>query len=350
MVFVTRTCPSKQSAKGFYVRTYQVRSLLSKPATFRSSRPHRTILVHRMLHAASRIACLLLASRLPSSHKTRQGKTRQDKTTTGDPSPLPYERSMEGRGVVNYSTDKSSFAFSTATTEFDDEIVRRGIVSFEDVMMRKGASTDEANRLGALRKSGVSGETGISANSDQTENCDEKFLLQYREKRLQELKAQHGNMQFGEVFQICRPEWTREVNEASQKIWVIVTLTSTNSERTGSSEAAVICLAKKFQDIKFVMINYQSAIPNWPEDELPTIFAYKNGVMQHQLVRLPVDISASDLESSLGRLGVLQADLQEHPSKSRKIRLQSGYPGTTFGGAMKELSTRENEDDYDDVD
>ena len=58
---------------------------------------------------------------------------------------------MDGRGVTNYSTDKPSYGFSTATTEFDDALMSRGVVTFEQAMIAKGASPQEARRLSEMK-------------------------------------------------------------------------------------------------------------------------------------------------------------------------------------------------------
>ena len=58
---------------------------------------------------------------------------------------------MDGRGVTNYSTDKPSYRFSTATTEFDDALMSRGVVTFEQAMIAKGASPQEARRLSEMK-------------------------------------------------------------------------------------------------------------------------------------------------------------------------------------------------------
>ena len=64
----------------------------------------------------------------------------------------PISQIMEGRGVTNYSTEKPAFAFSTRTTEFDDALVERNIVTLEQAFMAKGASEKEAQRLAALKR------------------------------------------------------------------------------------------------------------------------------------------------------------------------------------------------------
>lgn len=40
---------------------------------------------------------------------------------------------MQGRGVTNYSTSKPTHELTTATTEFDDALLERGIINFEQV-------------------------------------------------------------------------------------------------------------------------------------------------------------------------------------------------------------------------
>jgi hypothetical protein len=249
---------------------------------------------------------------------------------------------MEGQGVVNYSVDKPSYAITTETTEFDDELIKRGIITFEESMMRKGASQDEAMRLKELKE----GTTEAIVDTD-----DDAFLEQYRLKRLQELKKAH---QYGQVLLISRQDWTREVNDASHKTWVIITLTSSDMERTGCMESTVASLATKYDDLKFVAIPHQQAIANWPEEHLPTLFLYRHGKMQHQLVSLPTDINADQLEWTLAQLGVLETDLEVEPrSNSSNNNVSTGsYRGTTFGGTGSQLKTRElgNDDDYDEVD
>lgn len=40
---------------------------------------------------------------------------------------------MQGRGVTNYSTSKPTHEYTTNTTEFDDALLQRGIINFEQV-------------------------------------------------------------------------------------------------------------------------------------------------------------------------------------------------------------------------
>lgn len=275
---------------------------------------------------------------------------------------------MQGRGVTNYSTEKPSVAYSTRTTEFDDALVERGIVTLEQAFMAKGMSQAEAHRMASLKRKEDNAEDEVvlienkkeskkeSGDDDESEDFseedDDEFLERYRRLRLQELKRQSEGP-FGQVLVISRPEWTRQVNEASHDAWVVVTLTSTNVERTGCVEAAVHSLAPKFPTTKFVSIPSSAAIANWPDKNLPTVFLYRNGKLQRELIRLETNITADALEWDLAQNGVLETDLEERPSiggNNDNVRGGSSYGGSSiFGGQMAQLATRahESDDDYD---
>ena len=225
---------------------------------------------------------------------------------------------MEGSGVTNYSTDMPSYAYSTATTEFDDALIKRGIVSHTQAMVGKGASPHEAHRLTELkeeeqRKAHLSNTTQPEQDDsdDSFEDDDDDFMNRYRQERLTQLQhtskeRQEGRL-FGQAIVIDRTEWTREVNQASQLVWVVVCLTSSDTERTGKMQEAVQILAQAQETTKFVLIPAQQAIADWPHSNLPSLFVYRHGSMQKQLVSLPHDISSEEL------YGLLRPILESNP-------------------------------------
>lgn len=222
---------------------------------------------------------------------------------------LPYT-SMEGQGVTNYASDRPSYAFSASTTEFDDALIRRGVITEEDALVAKGASREQAAKLLVHPKNNIVHQH-VNDSDDGSDDdeflVDDEFMTRYRKQRLEELCAAKPKAAlFGDVVSISRSDWNREVNDDSQEHWVVVCLTSSDTERTGCCEAAVQELARKHSATKFVLIPAHQAIPNWPEDNLPTLFAYRDGRMQHQLVQLKGDISIMQLESILFELEVLR--------------------------------------------
>lgn len=117
---------------------------------------------------------------------------------------------------------------------------------------------------------------------------DDAFLQQYRQKRMAEL----GNLQkkavHGTVYPLSKPEYQREVTDASKNGPVFVNLISsmgTNIESRVLSELWRLA-AKEYGDIKFCEIRAGQAIENYPERNCPTILVYKNGDIIKQIVTL----------------------------------------------------------------
>lgn len=117
---------------------------------------------------------------------------------------------------------------------------------------------------------------------------DEAFLEEYRQKRLQELSALSKKAVHGSVYPVSKPEYAREITEASNKAPVLLNLTSslgTNVESRVLSELWRQA-AKEYGEVKFCEMRADRAIENYPERNCPTILVYKNGDIAKQLVTL----------------------------------------------------------------
>ncbi|KAK1976700.1 phosducin family protein [Colletotrichum cereale] len=117
---------------------------------------------------------------------------------------------------------------------------------------------------------------------------DEAFLEQYRQRRMQELNELTKKALHGAVYPISKPEYSREVTDASNKSPVFVNLTSslgTNVESRVLSELWRQA-AREYGEIKFCEMRADKAIENYPERNCPTILVYKNGDIAKQVVTL----------------------------------------------------------------
>jgi len=262
---------------------------------------------------------------------------------------------MQGRGIINFSSDKPSHEYTTSTTEFDDELIKRGIVTTEQSIMAKGASLEEAIRLieeekdrknqmdkyqggyqkrrtgGKQRYEEVNDNNNDSDDDDdddsfEDDSDDEAFMERYRQQRLEQLKKQDSinkkkNSELSHrrptsVIHITRNEWKEEVNDASMGgRWVIITMTENsgnlkdhvvqelhkiareynhNDSSRSSSSNTNNCSdydddddddnSGKTNNLRLLTINKDDAIPNWPEERVPAMFAYQDGVKQHEWV------------------------------------------------------------------
>ncbi|CAJ1965926.1 unnamed protein product [Cylindrotheca closterium] len=170
-------------------------------------------------------------------------------------------------GVIQYDSNKTSVPISTATSQFDDELMKRNIVTAEQVYLAKGAkSLDEAQRLAnerrEERKEQPSQVYDVSSKRNKDDDNDDKeyddllddddddddeidddpFFARYRQERLSQLKQESADevakkqsrqqQNINMPTQIQREEWTTRVNQASHQNWVLVILWDDSSMRT----------------------------------------------------------------------------------------------------------------------
>lgn len=140
---------------------------------------------------------------------------------------------------------------------------------------------------------------------------DEDFLEQYKRKRMQELNNLTKKSVHGSVYPISKPDYTREVTEASKNGPVFVNLISsagTNIESRVLSELWKLA-AKEYGDVKFCEIRAAQAIENYPERNCPTMLVYKNGDVIKQVVTLMtvggVRMNMMDLDKILIECGAI---------------------------------------------
>ena len=81
-------------------------------------------------------------------------------------------------------------------------------------------------------------------------------------------------------------------------------------------------IARKHAQVKFVKIRAKTAVPDWPDGNLPAAYLYKDGAMRKQLVGSrematgPPPFTALSVERKLVELGVLKVeDVEEEGSE-----------------------------------
>lgn len=117
---------------------------------------------------------------------------------------------------------------------------------------------------------------------------DEEFLEQYKRKRMAELNNLQKKAIHGSVYPISKPEYQREVTDASKNGPVFVNLTSSMGTNVESRVLSELWrqAAQEYGDVKFCEIRAGQAIENYPDRNCPTILVYKNGDIIKQVVTL----------------------------------------------------------------
>ena len=182
---------------------------------------------------------------------------------------------------------------------------------------------------------------------EEEEYSDERTLNEYRQRRLEELKQQNVRNRFGELVEIVKDDWVREVTDCSRTCWVVVHLYHDAVTECAILDAAMHQVAPKFRAVKFLKIRSTQAIENWPERNLPTLFLYHEGELKLQLITLAAlggkATTAGNLEWWLASKGIVETELDEDPRSS------PGKSVTRVGVFnAKHMTGLDSDDDLDD--
>lgn len=140
---------------------------------------------------------------------------------------------------------------------------------------------------------------------------DEEFLDFYRQKRLNELATIQTASIFNQVYPLQKPDYAKDVTEASKQAFVFVLLTSSAGMNTESSLLIEIWreLARKFGDVKFCQMQANLCIEGYPDRNTPTVLVYKDGDIKRQIVTLRElngdRTTITDLEDVLRKTGAV---------------------------------------------
>ncbi|KAF9616752.1 hypothetical protein IFM89_032271 [Coptis chinensis] len=115
---------------------------------------------------------------------------------------------------------------------------------------------------------------------DDTNLDEDHFLVEYRKKRLAEMKEVTKVSRFGSVIPISGVDFVCEVSQVESNVWVAMFL-----YKEGIAECGVVLncleeLATKYPMTKFVKIVSTDCIQNYPNRNLSTLLVYNNGAVK----------------------------------------------------------------------
>ncbi|EFX90162.1 hypothetical protein DAPPUDRAFT_126671 [Daphnia pulex] len=171
---------------------------------------------------------------------------------------------------------------------------------------------------------------------DLEDELDEKVFLEYRQKRMAEMKSLLQASKFGEVLEITGKDYIQEVNKAGEGIWVILHLYKQGIPLSSLMNDYIRNLAHKFPTVKFVKSLAGLCIPNYPDQNLPTIFVYLNGELKRQFI-------GTKLEWILSETGAFKTELENDPRP--KIR-DALFSQLNSGNSRTQERNNDSDSDY----
>ncbi|KAK2661522.1 hypothetical protein Ddye_000096 [Dipteronia dyeriana] len=129
-------------------------------------------------------------------------------------------------------------------------------------------------------------EEELEELEDDPDLDDDRFLEEYRKKRLAEMREATKLSRFGSVMLISGSDFVREVSQAPPDVWVVVILYKEGFPECGVLMECLEELARKYPATKFVKIISTDCIPNYPDRNLPTLLVYNNSAVKANHVGL----------------------------------------------------------------
>ena len=248
------------------------------------------------------------------------------------------------------------------TTEWDDILIKKGIRTKEEILLEKGLNpedfiekVDDIDRI--LQEQPLTLEETLEGATledldeldEEDEFSDSRLLDEYRQRRLAELKTAQVQNRFGDLCEISKADWIRDVTDCSQTCWVAVHLYQDSIIECGLVDAAMTALAPRFKYVKFVKIRSTSAVENWPERNLPTIFFYNEGQLKKQLITIksiggktmqPDDLEWYMVENKI----ITTSELEEDPRSTATGNQEKRSPSKSVFRAMSAAAYDSDDD------
>ncbi|CAB4426379.1 unnamed protein product [Rhizophagus irregularis] len=196
-----------------------------------------------------------------------------------------------------------------ADTEWNDILRARGILPPKEGPTEEEIFEEMDKNIREKQEKHLEDKT-LDELDELEDEEDDRILEEYRQKRMAEIKAEASREKYGQLIQISKPDFIKEVTEASQEVWVIVHLFKDPIPECKLMNAHLTTLAEKYKATKFVKIVGDHCIPNYPDKNLPTLLIYGNSDLQQQLVGLSqlggMNMTLQVLENYLISVGAIE--------------------------------------------
>ncbi|XP_042206032.1 viral IAP-associated factor homolog [Homarus americanus] len=208
-------------------------------------------------------------------------------------------------------------------TEWNDILRQKGILPPKEPEVTEEALTEMLEQTIQEKQSADArlGKLSLDELDELEDDEDEVILLEYRRKRIAEMKAEAELCKFGEVGEISAQDYVEKVNSAGPGIWVFLHLYKQGIPLCDLINQHISRLAAKYPQVKFLKSISTTCIPNFQDRNLPAIFVYFEGQLKRQFIGVAEvggdRVKYEELEWILSRTGGFKTDLESDPRGPR---------------------------------
>ena len=156
---------------------------------------------------------------------------------------------------------------------------------WNDILRQKGIIPPKQDDISRIINEVMEERDGLESKTmDELdlllEEDDDRVTSQYRDQRMKELMQQANSEIFGSIQEISKSQYEQQVTVASKKHWfsflnrVIVILYQSYIQNSNKLMRDMAEFATKYKSVKFVKIQANACIENYPDKNVPTIIIY----------------------------------------------------------------------------
>ncbi|KAL5367805.1 phosducin related thioredoxin fold protein [Cryptosporidium parvum] len=233
------------------------------------------------------------------------------------------------------------------TTQWEDQMVKRGIWAPREQEKKNEELYKE--RIDALESINLFENAKLEKLIDVEVDKDESFekeLDAIRARRLASLKNRaEENSRFGELYFIRKPDFVKEVTEASKDNTTVVVhlYKESNEDCQIINRLLSETIAKEYGKIKFVKGISSDIVPNYPDKSLPTMIIYRNGTSISQITG---SSSFKDKNRKITIKSILKLFVQNNVIKNSEITEHSRFEkGSEYSNNYSSSDDSDSDDD-----
>ncbi|KAI9279939.1 thioredoxin-like protein [Umbelopsis sp. AD052] len=236
-----------------------------------------------------------------------------------------------------------------ADTEWNDILRARGILPPKDEKSEEEINDliDEVIAERVAKNNSLDDKT-LDELDELEDDMDDRILLEYRMKRMQEMQQIASKEKYGEVRQISKPDFVREVTEASKECSVIVHLYNDSIPACKLMSRHLSELAQRYKAVKFLKIVADQCIPNYPDRNVPTLLVYVNGDIRANMIGAVLfggmKMTVESLRKQLVQTGALPVEAGDQEEEQESTRSKKSLYSSSATAALSD----DEDDEYDD--
>jgi len=215
-------------------------------------------------------------------------------------------------------------------TEWNDILRKKGIIPEKEPEVSEQALTEMIEQTIAEKNSidARLGHLNLEELDEQEDEEDERIILEFRRRRLEEMRKDEQLNKFGGVVEMSGVDYIAEVNNAGPGIWVYLHLYKPGIPLCSLINQHFCALASKFPKAKFIKSISTTCIANYPDKNLPAIFVYFEGKVKEQIIgEFKESLTFNTLEWRLSRTGGIKTTQEKCPLDSKPRDVLMGELG-----------------------